>query len=105
MINIDKQLVITRDRYQWILSERACRKRDGKQVTYLRPQGFYPSLEGILLELVQRRAVGQEYAEILALLEDQQETLTQLCTQLTQLMDDHWGKEKKDERQLKLTLL
>ena len=101
MINIDNQLVITRDRYQWILSERACRKRDGKQVTYLRPQGFYPSLEGILLELVQRRAVGQEYSEILALLEDQQETLTQL----TQLLDDHWGSEKKDERQLKLTLL
>ena len=105
MINIDKQLVITRDRYQWILSERACRKRDGKEVSYLRPKGFYPSLEGILLELVQRRAVGQEYSEILALLEDQQETLAQLSTQLTRLLDDHGGKEKKAERQLKLTLL
>ena len=105
MINIDKQLVITRDRYQWILSERACRRRDGKQVTYLRPQGFYPSLQSVLLELVQRRAVGQEYSEILALLKDQQETLTQLCTQLTRLLDDHWGKADKDERQFKLTLL
>ena len=105
MINIDKQLVITRDRYQWILSERACRKRDGKQVSYLRPQGYYPTLQDVLLELVQRRAVGQEYSEILALLEDQQETLTQLCTQLTRLLDDHEGKAHKDERQLKLTLL
>ena len=105
MINIDKQLVITRDRYQWILSVRAFRKRYGKKVTYLRPQGFYPSLEGILLELVQRRAVGQEYSEILALLEDQQETLTKLCTQLTQLLDDYGDTEQKEKRQLTLTLL
>ena len=82
MIDLDKDWVITRDKYQWILSQRRFRKRKGKSVMYLRPVDYYPNLESLVSTFVQSRAMGKEYETLLELLVDQKNLLAQTCTVL-----------------------
>ena len=82
MIELDKDWVITRDKYQWILCKQGRRKRRGKNTTYLRPDSYYPNLTSLINAFVQRRATGEEYETLLELLADQEKFIAQTCAAL-----------------------